>query len=547
MNRQLSPRRALFLVAGCLLAGCQNGTPRVEAPVTNEIVLVTVEGLGANDIGCQGNPAARTPHLDRWARRGLSAAAVAGAAQPRVGLATILTGRPPTEHELTDSEFAVRNDVPLVSEILRDLGAETACFAGTPAADQRHGLGQGFARHATPFERFDRVLEPVRAYPLAPTADLLRAYEEWRRDTDDATRFAWFHGAKRPSFDRDFAHVLRALDENAFVVFTSPQAADGTNVPWIVRGPHAPAGARTQATHLAQTAKVLAAAFGGETLVRRTLASAGESTPAAADGPAANGPGRNALAEARRADTAGRDADAIRAYENAVAAEPRFVGARVRLAQLLRQSGDAQAALDHATIALERAPGHPEAAVLIASTLIEQNDARGAEILASLLDVNPNHPGALTWRATVARQKGDAAAAANDLRRAMVHSMQDPEASREVALGLSRAGLHDEAVRCARRVLERDQTPRARYTLAFVMEKAERYPESVHEYASLIGDHPEYLPPYRNLGVLMARDGEVARAVLLWERALAFHPDEPSLVANIAAAKHALGVETLGG
>ena len=89
--------------------------------------------------------------------------------------------------------------------------------------------------------------------------------------------------------------------------------------------------------------------------------------------------------------------------------------------------------------------------------------------------------------------------------------------------------------------------PDARYTLAWVLEQAERFPESVQEYELLIRDHPEYLPPYRNLGALMARDGEVERAIRLWEEGLRHHPDDPGLRTNVEAARGALGEATLGG
>jgi hypothetical protein len=45
----------------------------------------------------------------------------------------------------------------------------------------------------------------------------------------------------------------------------------------------------------------------------------------------------------------------------------------------------------------------------------------------------------------------------------------------------------------------------------------------------------------------MARDGEVERAIGLWESGLQYAPDDPGLKSNIETARAALGLATLGG
>ena len=55
-------------------------------------------------------------------------------------------------------------------------------------------------------------------------------------------------------------------------------------------------------------------------------------------------------------------------------------------------------------------------------------------------------------------------------------------------------------------------------------------------------DHPDHLPTYFNMGALMARDGELSRAVTLWERGLRYHPGNAGLQANIDQALDALGL-----
>jgi hypothetical protein len=57
---------AALAAVGCGLA---------EAPVPQRIVLISVDTLRADHVGCYGAPSARTPHLDTLAARGVRFAA----------------------------------------------------------------------------------------------------------------------------------------------------------------------------------------------------------------------------------------------------------------------------------------------------------------------------------------------------------------------------------------------------------------------------------------------------------------------------------------
>jgi tetratricopeptide (TPR) repeat protein len=145
--------------------------------------------------------------------------------------------------------------------------------------------------------------------------------------------------------------------------------------------------------------------------------------------------------------------------------------------------------------------------------------------------------------AEAALARDDRSAAVSHLRRGLAAGPL-PDELLGIARAFSRAGFHSDAVESARAAIAAGgPTPEARYTLAWTLEQAERYDECVREYFALIGDHPEYLAPYRNLGALMARDGELSRAIELWERGLRHHPDDPGLRANVDEALEALGLQ----
>jgi tetratricopeptide (TPR) repeat protein len=507
--------------------------------VADVLLLVTVEGLGAGELGCTGAPGARTPALDRLARTGLLAReALCPTPSARPALATILTGRSPSEHGLTRAPFFRSLDATSVAEAIGGAGLRTGAFSATDAADRNHGLGRGFQRHA-----------------LGDGTPPLRELHEWLEADGATPAFAWVHvaGGDPAVVDTDVAAVIHALpvERRRFVVVT---ATSGTvdaprAVPFLVAGPGVAAGLRRGPTDIADAASLLAGAAAGSDPLQVALAEPPDDRqlPEFAPAPLAASV-RDAWREAQEFEGRGDLPAARDAYVRVATDEPRWIEATVRAADLSRRLGDRAAAARFAGAALEKVPEHPEARVLLARLLAAEGDVdSAADLLEPVLAAEPRHAAARAARAELSLLAGDPQGAVEDLRVALA-TARGTEDYVAVGAGLSRVGLHVDALRAVRVALERgDRSPSTRYTLAFVLERAERYPEAADEYARLIHDHPGYLPPYRNLGALMARDGEVERAIGLWESGLQYAPDDPGLKSNIETARAALGLATLGG
>ena len=524
------------------------------------LLLVTLEELVASETGSGGDPSARTPHLDRLARRGIQAVeATVTSLGTRPTLASILTGLPPREHGIEDGRLPLAN-VPTLAEILDHCGMRTAAFSGSGAATSRTGLARGFdlfdARHEDREPR--RSQEPWNA-PGHESPDAIAAsLASWREETPGPA-FAWAHLAAEPAstgptrawdLDLGLGRVLRAVDD-AFVLTTGTGPEP---VPFVLSGDVVLGGRlRAGRTSVADAAPILGAAGVGPD----ALAAALRDPPAdrAIEAPtdpllrsSVPGMASGHLTRAREADRASRWNEAREAYDSALLVEPRLVSARMRAAELAHRQGESQRAVDHAQEILRLVPEHREARVLIARVLFSQEDARASGHANAVLEDAPRHSLARIIAGEIAFADADPALAVDHLRNALAVTGDDPETLLDLGRALSRVGLHADAIDVVTRAAERgDRSPLARYTLAYVLERGERYPESVHEYAGLIRDHPEYLPPYRNLGVLMARDGEVERAIRLWERALEMHPGDPGLEANLREARKALGLAELGG
>jgi len=140
----------LALVASMLLMGsCANDPPRPN------VLLVLVDALRADHLGCYGYDRDTSPFLDQFAGRGVRFEnAFAQGSQTKVSMASMLTGlNPPTTKVRTasfrDQADTIRSDrlsdkVFTLAEILRTGGYETVGFVTNPHLQDFQGFGQGF-------------------------------------------------------------------------------------------------------------------------------------------------------------------------------------------------------------------------------------------------------------------------------------------------------------------------------------------------------------------------------------------------------------------
>jgi len=115
-------------------------------PAKPNILLVTVDTLRADRLGCYGSKAAPTPAVDALAGRGvLFSRAFAHTPSTLPSHANILLGLTPNAHGVHDnSGFIVREDFLTLAEWLKAQGYATAAFVGAFPLDSRFGLVQGF-------------------------------------------------------------------------------------------------------------------------------------------------------------------------------------------------------------------------------------------------------------------------------------------------------------------------------------------------------------------------------------------------------------------
>ncbi|MBW1686087.1 MAG: sulfatase [Deltaproteobacteria bacterium] len=150
------------------------------------MVLVTLDTLRADRLGCYGYERPTSPNLDALAKRGVRFSdAVAQAISTPPSHASILTGLNPPAHglrRLWGQSLAQQNLT--LAEILRDRGFVRAAFVSGRPLDRRSGLDQGFSIYddSLPGEAAERVGTATNA-----------AVRSWLAQREPGRLFLWVH------------------------------------------------------------------------------------------------------------------------------------------------------------------------------------------------------------------------------------------------------------------------------------------------------------------------------------------------------------------
>lgn len=144
----LLPRRAVpLVVAACL--GALGGGCGSRARTRPNVLLVTLDTVRADRIGCYGHRGAETPALDSLARDGVRfASAFSPSPLTLPSHATLLTGLLPQAHGLRDNGMVSADlGAPTLAERLSSDGYDTAAFVSAFVLNRVFGLDRGFAAY----------------------------------------------------------------------------------------------------------------------------------------------------------------------------------------------------------------------------------------------------------------------------------------------------------------------------------------------------------------------------------------------------------------
>jgi choline-sulfatase len=174
-----------------LLSGCDH---RPEPP--RHLVLVTIDTLRADRLGCYGAKDVSTPNLDRIARDGAMAVqATAQVPLTRPSHTSLFTGMLPTRHGVRDNISPARiPEVPTLASIAKAAGFRTAGFVSSIVLASGGGLERGFDLYSDELVKSDNAEEvPFLNELQRPGDETVAEAIRWLESNRDSRLFAWIH------------------------------------------------------------------------------------------------------------------------------------------------------------------------------------------------------------------------------------------------------------------------------------------------------------------------------------------------------------------
>lgn len=206
-------------------------------------------------------------------------------------------------------------------------------------------------------------------------------------------------------------------------------------------------------------------------------------------------------------------AAAIDVMQSLVALNPRLASAHFAMAHLMVRGGDLDKALVSADAALKQRPDWEEAALFKARILLSQKEPQKARAFYEAF-LNDNR-GANHVRLNYARflvDQKEWQKALEEFKRVADNAPDDADTIYAVGLLSLQNNRLDEADKYLRRALElRPQNDQARLYLGQVAEQRKQYGVAIDWYLQ-IKEGEQYFEAQTRLGVVMARQGDLARA-----------------------------------
>ena len=191
------PRRSWlnWLVAGVVLVAlawiAQRSLPTTKAP---NLLLITLDTLRADRLGCYGYARAKTPHLDRLASEGVRfETALAQVPLTLPSHTTLFTGTYPARHGIRDNGgYFLSPELKTLAELAQGEGYRTGAFISAFVLDSKWGLDRGFDTYYDQFDlsRYERIsLGSVERI----AEDTVHEFLPWLESVGERPFLAWVH------------------------------------------------------------------------------------------------------------------------------------------------------------------------------------------------------------------------------------------------------------------------------------------------------------------------------------------------------------------
>ena len=185
---------AVLLGGGLLLVWRMGSGPRTgESGGFRNLLLVTIDTVRADHIGCYGYSKGATPNIDQMARQGVMfSRCITVAPITLPSHASILTGLYPQHHGARNNgTHYLPEEVPTLAEQLDGAGFATGAVISSFVLDSRFGLDQGF--HAYDDDLSNAEKSPLFMFRETKAYDTADRAIRWLQDRGVERWFLWVH------------------------------------------------------------------------------------------------------------------------------------------------------------------------------------------------------------------------------------------------------------------------------------------------------------------------------------------------------------------
>lgn len=166
--------------------------PKPEQP---NVLLIIVDTLRSDHVGCYGYDRIKTPNIDNFAKKGtMFKNTISQVPLTLASHASFLTSTYPQYNNVRDNGAARLDESAItLAEALQEEGYATAAFVSTMVLDSKHGLNQGFETYDDTVEKAskDRVLDLMDAERTGEK--VTDSAINWLKDNGNKKFFLWAH------------------------------------------------------------------------------------------------------------------------------------------------------------------------------------------------------------------------------------------------------------------------------------------------------------------------------------------------------------------
>jgi tetratricopeptide (TPR) repeat protein len=225
----------------------------------------------------------------------------------------------------------------------------------------------------------------------------------------------------------------------------------------------------------------------------------------------------------------------IEQFRTALKNDPKNVGLRRALAQILVRQGQLKEAQAELRQLLDLAPGDADGNYLMAQVLLKQGNADEAvNHLRATLRANPGHVGAHVLMGSHLARKDQVAQAIGEYEAALRVNPNLKEVKTELGLLYIRAGRANDAMRIVRELEQSDSKSAVPFVMKGMVLMSQQDPKGAIEAFNTSVKLGAKVDAYRGLGQAYHELGQTDRAVEYYRQALAENENDITSLNNLA-------------